>query len=304
MFEQAVDACKNNDVLISGHLQPIARMMHELVAIPFVSLHTNHFGGLQPKPFRDASCAVINPFRRLHGLEQLSDPLHTEAHSPQLALHVISRHLRTPTSRFPTHHHVTGFFFLDETGWTPDESLRDFLESGPPPLAISFSSMVHRDPSAMTNLLLQATEELGCRAIIQSGWSGLAESTSLPPHVFATGYVPHTWLFSSASCIIHAGGAGTTAAALWSGVPAVIVPHLIDQPLWAELVQGLGCARSIIHLRDLTVDALSQGIRATLDDPDLLSNSKSFGKKIRAEQGVDRACDLIEKTMREIGIIE
>ena len=35
------------------------------------------------------------------------------------------------------------------------------------------------------------------------------------------GPVPHTWLFPRCSVIVHHGGAGTTATALYAGVPQV-----------------------------------------------------------------------------------
>jgi UDP:flavonoid glycosyltransferase YjiC (YdhE family) len=44
------------------------------------------------------------------------------------------------------------------------------------------------------------------------------------------GNVPHDWLFKHVSCVIHHGGAGTTAAGITAGRPTLIVPFFGDQP--------------------------------------------------------------------------
>jgi UDP:flavonoid glycosyltransferase YjiC (YdhE family) len=295
IFTELREACRDADMLISGHVQPASRMVHELTGIPFASIHTNHFGGMQPAAFREAACAVINPFRARHGLPPIQDPIHTDANSPQLALYAISRYLRAPDPSWPPHYHVTGFFFLEEKDWNPPAELVQFLEKGDPPVVISFSSIAHSDPEGMTDLLLEAIRRAGCRAIIQHGWSGLAKGRALPENVMSIGFVQHTWLFPHAACVVGAGGSGTPATTLRSGVPAIFVPHVNDQPMWAELVRGLGCATHVIPYSDLTAERLAEAIKATLVDSELHKRAADFALKIQAEQGVSRARVLVEQ---------
>jgi sterol 3beta-glucosyltransferase len=295
MFSELREACRNADVLISGNLQPASRMLHELSGTPFVSLHTNHFAGMQPPAYRLAAGAAINPFREQHGLPALEDPVHMDANSPQLTLYAISRYLRTPDPKWPSHYHVTGFFFVEEKEWQPPLELIQFLESGDPPVIIGFSSIVHSDPQAITDLLLEAIRLAGCRAVIQHGWSGLAKDRDLPPSVLSIGFAQHTWLLPHAACVVHAGGSGTTAATLRSGVPGIFVPHIGDQPMWAALVRGLGCARDTIPYSELTSERLAAAISRALSDPELSRQAADMAAKIRAEQGVSRARLLIEQ---------
>src|SRR5260221_5081126 len=114
MLEELREACHGADVLISGHLQMTSRMLHELTRITFVSVHTNHFGGMQPYAYRHAIASIINPFRAQHGVSPLVDPIHTDSNSPPLALYAISRYIRPATPGWASHYHVTGFFFLEE----------------------------------------------------------------------------------------------------------------------------------------------------------------------------------------------
>ena len=55
------------------------------------------------------------------------------------------------------------------------------------------------------------------------------------PHLAALGRpVPHAWLLPRCAAILHAGGAGTVAAALLAGVPQVVCPLHFDQPAWVS----------------------------------------------------------------------
>ncbi|HET9183291.1 MAG TPA: glycosyltransferase [Candidatus Angelobacter sp.] len=299
MLEELQRACHDADVLISGHLQPASLMLHELTDIPFVSVHMNHFGGKQPDIFRREAAGVINVFRARYGLPPITDPFHVDANSPQLALYAISRYLRPASEDWPPHYRVIGFFFLETAGSVPDPELAEFIAKGERPVVITFSSIAHPDPKATTALLLKAIEQAGCRAVIQQGWSGLAKNGALPERVLGASFIQHTSLFPQSACVVHAGGAGTTAAALRSGVPSVIVPHIGDQPLWAELVHGLGCAGGVVPFAELTAAKLATAVQKTLNDQRLYARAAEVGEKIRAEQGVSRARSLVERLVAD-----
>ena len=93
----------------------------------------------------------------------------------------------------------------------------------------------------MMKMVVEGLESVGKRTLIQRGWRSLGlDAKSLPPHIKLIGHAPHDWLFSQASLIIHHGGAGTTAACLRAGVPAIVIPWMIDQPDWGELTTTVG----------------------------------------------------------------
>lgn len=303
VFEELRDACGKADILISGHLQMTSRMVHELTHIPFVSVQMNHFGGMQPQAFRQALLSILNPFRARYGLPPIGDPIHKDANSPQLALYAISKYFRSPDADWPEHYHVTGFYFLDEKQQEPDRRLTEFLEAGEPPVAITFSSVAHEDPQALTALLLEAIESAGCRAIIQRGWSGLAKG-EMPSHVCAVDFVQHTWLFPRAACVVHHGGAGTTASAIRAGTPAVIVPYVGDQPLWGQLARQLGCASSVIPHSELTPAGLAGAISETLNNKKYYEATRAMSANLQAEQGLNKARQLIEQLMQKLGFYE
>jgi UDP:flavonoid glycosyltransferase YjiC (YdhE family) len=231
----------------------------------------------------------------MRGLPAVRDPMHTDANSPQLALYAISRYLRSPDPTWPANHHITGFFYLENLSYVPEPALTEFLGSGESPVVIGFSSVVTPDPDAITESIFSAVEQVGCRAVVQQGWSGLGGNREVPPNIYLTGFVQHAWLYPQASCIIHAGGCGSTGTGIRSGRPAVVVPHLGEQMVWAELLKSAGCAGDIVPSDQLTAGRLSSAIEKTLKNPDLYRTTAEMAEKVREEDGVARARMLLEE---------
>lgn len=301
MLEDLRAVCRGADVLISGRVQPAARMVHDLTHVPFVTVLVEHSGSGGGNPaFQAAVRALVNPLREAHRLPPLENPL-VDGLSPQLVLTALSRHVRPPPADLPPHHHTVGYFFLDEPQFTPDAELAAFLEGGEPPVVITFGSMTHEDPAALTDALVEGTVRAGRRALVQHGWSGLGQRP-LPPTVRALGQVPHAWLLPRVSCVVHHGGAGTTGAAFRAGVPQVVVPHTYDQFTWGELVQELGCGGPAVPIHELSAERLSGALGTVLTGPDYREAAGRLGEAIRSEHGTVKARGLIEDLVRRVGL--
>jgi len=209
-------------------------------------------------------------------------------------LFAMSPRVCSPPRDWPKHHHMTGFFFLDDDDVQPDAELVKFLAAGEPPVIITFGSMAHTDKNAMEEILIGAIRLSGYRAIIQRGWSGLAER-ELPPNVYPVDYVSHSWLFPQSACVVHHGGAGTLAAAIRAGVPSVIVPHKSDQFLWARDAHSIGYTVPPISIENLSADRLGLAIAMTLAGPRFRTEAQKLSRHIKAEQGTKKAVHLIEQ---------
>src|SRR5579859_1796743 len=294
MCETLRETCRNADVLIGSPYQFACSVVHEITSIPYVSLHLSQFADLGGKEMREVSAGLINPYRIQQGLSPVEDPLGADGNSKQLAIYAVSRYFLQRPARWPDHYKVVGFFFHDEEDWQPDPELEQFLANGDQPLVITFGSIVHSDPAAMTELVLEAIAQAGCRAIIQQGWGGLGKQ-NVPDNIYVAGFAPHAWLFPRASLIVHHGGAGTTASTLRAGIPAVVVPHTLDQPIWAEFARYKGCTKSVIPFVHLNARRLGAAIRGALATPALFQAAVAFGEEIRAESGVQTARKLIEE---------
>ncbi|KAL2062308.1 hypothetical protein VTL71DRAFT_6574 [Oculimacula yallundae] len=185
-----------------------------------------------------------------------------------------------------SHIDISGFYFLSlASNYQPDANLAAFLDAGPPPVYIGFGSIVVDDPNAMTELIFEAVRKTGHRALVSKGWGGLGgDELSKPEGVFMLGNCPHDWLFQRVSCVVHHGGAGTTAAGIALGCPTVIVPFFGDQPFWGAMVARAGAGPSPIPFKDLTVESLTAGILEALK-PETLERAKILGDRIREEKG-------------------
>jgi UDP:flavonoid glycosyltransferase YjiC (YdhE family) len=294
--------CRNADVLISGQWQPASRIVHELTGIPFVSISVNFLPGSKtrlssrsPEAYRQVIASLINPYREEQGLKALSDPLTADAVSEQLTLYAISRHVHAEPEGWPSHYKMTGYFYLQEEQWEADEELEEFMSAGEKPVVMTFGSMPHRDAEAVTEVLVEAVRLAGYRAVIQRGWSGLGSRRKMPKGVMGVEYVPHGWLFDRAACVVHHGGAGTTASVFRAGVPGVFVPHSTDHPIWAEIAESLGCAGPAIPYKGLTRERLAMAIVKTMSTQKYHKAAAELGQRVRSERGVQTARHLIEQ---------
>jgi UDP:flavonoid glycosyltransferase YjiC (YdhE family) len=133
--------------------------------------------------------------------------------------------------------------------------------------------------------------------VLYSGWGGLKQE-QLPENVFMTGSVPHSWLFPRMAAVVHHGGAGTTAAGLRAGVPAIVTPFFGDQPFWAQRVYALGVGPTPIPRRHLTINNLAEAIQCAVSDTPMRKRAIDLGERIRAEHGIAQAVAVIEMSMR------
>ena len=296
MYETIAAVCRRADVLIAVPYQMVAPMVHEKIGIPYVSVHLSPVGERSVGRLRAMTAAPLNEFRRSIGLRSVDDPLTVDAVSRQLALFAVSRLVYRNPSDWPANRHVTGFFFVEEPKWQPDPHLAAFASSKKP-IVITFGSMVTAYPDALTQVLIEGLQIAGRPAIIQHGWGGLG-SGGLPAEIRAVGRVPHSWLFQHAACVVHHGGAGTTAATLRAGVPSVVVPHILDQPLWAEILKGMGCARRSIPLRELSAKRLASALDETLGSSKCRDAARKVSLCMKHENGAAKAAGLVAEVDR------
>jgi UDP:flavonoid glycosyltransferase YjiC (YdhE family) len=238
--------------------------------------------------------AAINNWRRQMSLPPHSAFGYSRWLQAQVTLCGFSPLVLPAPTDWPPHHHVTGYWFLDEPlGWQPPADLVRFLKSGRPPVYVGFGSLGEDDPTRMTRVVLEALELSDQRGVLLSGWSGLG-NTPLPKTVYRLDSIPHSWLFPKMAAVVHHGGMGTTAAALRVGVPSVIIPIGGDQPFWAERVKQLGVGVRCAPFSKVTAEQLAAALDKATTDTTLRQQAAALGEKIRAEDGVGRAVALIQ----------
>jgi sterol 3beta-glucosyltransferase len=314
------EAAKNADLLVShGFLGGFGYSIHQAIKIPLLLgiaapvVETKAFPSpmFPPIPFgqnvynpatydwlvRFVVSFMTNPmnkYRQSVGLPKLSTGevvrLLTKAKLP-LMMHY-SRHLMPRPADWNENAHVLGQWSLPAPkDWTAPEKLRAFLEAGETPVYIGFGSMPVQKPEKMAKTISEALRLAKRRGILQAGWAGLNYEDE---HLITIGDTPHDWLFPRMAAIVHHGGSGTTHSALSAGKPSLIVPFSADQPFWGRRLAELGVNVAPIVPRQIKVENLAEAIRKLTDDSTMQKRAAELGALLRAENGVEATCELIE----------
>jgi UDP:flavonoid glycosyltransferase YjiC (YdhE family) len=243
----------------------------------------------------------VNQIRARVGLPRMGPEGIT---SKLLNLIAISPAVYPPDPAWEARHQVTGYWFSETPrGWVPPSRLAAFLAAGDPPIVVSLGAMAlaGADTLEAAQITLAALAETGQRAVVQ-GWDVALNGLSLPATILRAGSVPHGWLLPRAAAVVHHGGFGTTASGLRAGIPAVVVPHIIDQFLWGQRLHELGVAPKPIARGKLTMDGLAQALEQARSDEAMRARAAALGAQIRAERGVEQAMRLMAASLAGLGI--
>lgn len=203
----------------------------------------------------------------------------------------VSPHVIEPDLRWEARHKMTGYWFSEPPGeWEPSEELQQFLNIGEPPIVINLGAMAldGEDMLEAATITLEALKKTGLRAIIQ-GWDAVMNELDLPAQLLHVGPVPHTYLLPRASCFVHHGGFGSTAAALQAGIPAVVIPHIIDQFIWGNRIYELGVGPKPIPRSRLRTEVLAAAFEEIAASRGMKEKSANLGRLIRSESGLENA---------------
>jgi sterol 3beta-glucosyltransferase len=203
--------------------------------------------------------------------------------------------LLPPNAKLNSSFTVTDFWLPDAEDYQSAE-LEAFLKAGQKSVAVTFASAWGQDPYFSEAALVQAIREAQVSAVLQDLRSnrprGLIDKANCS--LFVVSEVPYSWLFARVDCVIHHGGAGTTAEALRAGRPMVTLPQYGDQQYWAERLAAVGASAGTLSPGEVTPAALSALITRAIEDRTIASSASSIGKTLNPRQGIAAACDRIE----------
>lgn len=170
--------------------------------------------------------------------------------------------------------------------------LQAFLDAGPPPVFVGLGSATVPDPGRISETVVRALRAARLRGVIQSGWSGLhAEGEDM----LTIDETPHSALFPHMAAVVHHAGAGTTAAALRAGIPAVPVPVQFDQAFWAARLTALGVSPGPLPLSRLTSATLATALLKATTEPGYRHRARDLATRIHQEDGVSPVLTAISR---------
>ena len=247
-------------------------------------------GGLVSRTMVDPS---VNRLRAKHNLPPVRDAIF-EAHSPRLNLQLYSEHFAPRPPDWSAEKKIAGFCFYDP----PDApklapEIEDFLARGEPPVLVTLGSVAVQSPGPFFQSAVDALTTLKLRGLLLIG-PDKNRPARLNGQFLAVSYAPYGLLMPRVRAVVHQCGIGTLSHTLRAGVPSIACPFAFDQPNNARRLEALGAAHFVLpyqRSRHFIAAALTVLLRgnATL-------HAQRLGKLIRAEDGITRACGILEET--------
>lgn len=303
-----ITAGSGADIVLINPLGSAAYHVTEALGIPSVGLHLQPlqpsaelppvvFGGSLGRLGNRAAGRLvrlaervyfigINDIRAEHGLPPttLAATHRAQAAARWPVLHGISRHVVPRPRDWRAGLDIVGYWWPPPVpaGWTPPEDLRRFLDDGPPPVFVGFGSTNPGYPERLSRTITAGLRQAGQRGVIQAGWANLSASDD---DMVTIDDVPHEWLFPRMAAVVHAAGAGTTAAGLRAGIPAVPIPMAGDGPFWSYRLKTLGVSPNAIRVKKLTTDRLADVVREVITNPEYARRATDLAADIAVEDG-------------------
>ena len=125
-----------------------------------------------------------------------------------------------------------------------DEEVASWIAAGKPPICFGFGSIPVESPADTIAMIGAACAQLGERALVCAAATDFGNVPHFE-HVKVVGTMNYAAAFPACRAVVHHGGAGTTAAGLRAGVPALILWMADVQVVWGAAVKRLevGTAR-------------------------------------------------------------
>jgi sterol 3beta-glucosyltransferase len=95
------------------------------------------------------------------------------------------------------------------------------------------------------------------------------------------------------SAVVHHGGAGTTHMALRAGKPALVLPFILEQRLWAKRVEEVGAGRWLSFWQ-ADPQRVARVLRAVVESSALRQGAEQMARSMASEDGSGMAVRRLE----------
>ena len=177
-----------------------------------------------------------------------------------------------------------------------DAEVGSWIAAGKPPIFFGFGSIPVESPADAIAMIGAACAQLGERALVGAGWSDFSDVPHFD-HVKVVGTMNYAAIFPACRALVHHGGAGTTAAGLRAGVPALILWMADVQFMWGAALKRLkvGTAR---RFSTTTEKSLVADLRRILT-PQYAARAREIGARMnQPAESVAAAADRVENFAR------
>lgn len=228
----------------------------------------------------------LDDFRKREGFGPETRNVLVDGFSPFGTLALFSKEFTSSKPDWPRNTSQVGFpLFDEETTSELSPGLRKFLDAGEAPIVFTLGTAIVMMATPYYEVAYQAVKKLGLRAVFLVGKkpSRIPPAATTDSSIHLSEYEPFSKLFPKAAVVVHQCGVGTTAQALASGRPQILVPFAHDQPDNARRVVELGCGVSIPAGR-LNTRRLVSALKQVTQSGQFALNAKAIAERLDVEQ--------------------
>jgi rhamnosyltransferase subunit B len=237
----------------------------------------------------------INHLRATRGLAPVTGNVGFGWQQARRTLLLTSEHYWPPPSDWPEQVVTTGFTVWDGGRAALPEGLASYLDAGSAPVLVTFGTSAATNARDAFAQVAAAIEAVGHRPLLLVGND--RNGRALAGRGNAWTFAPLPSVLPRCRAIVHAGGHGSTAAALQAGIPQLAMPMGFDQFGHAERIRELGVGTSL-PFRRRSPSRIADALRQVLDETCAAAASR-LAERLRDQDGPATAADHLEALLAD-----
>lgn len=223
-------------------------------------------------------------YHKEYGLKVNSSSIKKHVLKKEKMVYTISSNLFPRPISWTENVHIVGYHERDQaSNWVPDKQIESFISKHEKIVFITFGSMTNPNPEQKTKDILEVLVKHKIPAIINTAGGGLQKPVDYAEHVFFVENIPYDWIFPKIYAVVHHGGSGTTHSAIKYGCASMIVPHILDQHVWNDLLPELNLGPRGISIKKFNSSRFEEKLLDLLNSEKYKENARRIGKEMVKE---------------------
>jgi UDP:flavonoid glycosyltransferase YjiC (YdhE family) len=234
----------------------------------------------------------IKKYQKELGLKLSAGKIREHMLRKEKMIYTISPSLFERPTGWPQNVQIVGYHDkTQQSDWKPDEELQQFVGKYEKILFITFGSMTNPEPEQKTSDMMEVLEKHQIPAIINTASGGLVKPSIYPERIHFVESIPYSYIFPKVYAVIHHGGSGTTHTAIRFGCASMIIPHILDQHVWNDIISQKGLGPKGFPIKKFSKKRFEEKLLDLWNNWDYKNKSEETSRLMRMED--------LEKQMME-----
>lgn len=239
---------------------------------------------------------ALESLRKAQGLAPVQGSVFGQwMHSPLAGVALFPAWFAPLQPDWPVQVEQTDFVRYDEPAAELPPGLRAFMAGGAPPVVFMPGTARH-DVEAFFTEAVRTCKALGLRGVllgrVGDDLKASLVRSGMPDKIWAGAYAPFAPLLPNARALVHHGGIGSSAQALFAGVPQLVMPAAYDQFDNALRLKRMGVS-DVLNGGGLGL--MQQRLQTLLQSLTVASACARWAGKGSARAARSQVCRLVER---------